>query len=49
LSKLADAQTFERRDLVDDVQFHRVLLSWMSGNGQPVWIVSLISQKSSKP
>jgi hypothetical protein len=38
----ADGQALQRRDLVDDVQLHRGLLSWGLGNGQPVWTVSLV-------
>jgi hypothetical protein len=35
LSQLADAQTLERRHLVDAVQLHRVLLSLVEGTVNP--------------
>jgi hypothetical protein len=48
LPQLGDAPALQGGDLVDDVQLHRVLLS-VSGNGQPVWTVSLKSHRSSRP
>jgi hypothetical protein len=49
LPHLADAEAFERRDFVDDVQFHAVFLSMDGANGQPVLTASLISARSSRP
>src|SRR6516225_8582117 len=49
LPQLADGQALERRDLVEDVQFHRGAPFWGSGNGQPVWTVSLISLENARP
>jgi hypothetical protein len=46
---LADGQALECGDLVEDVEFHRVLLSGGSGNGQPVWTVSLVSPRNARP
>jgi hypothetical protein len=49
LPQLADGQPFQRRDFVDNVHVHGMLLSQCSANGQPVWTVSLKSPSSSRP
>jgi hypothetical protein len=49
LPQLADGQALKRRDLVDDVRLHRVLSFLGSAHGQPVWTVSLVSTRSSRP
>src|SRR6516162_1684758 len=49
LPQLADGQALQRCDLVDDAQIHKGSPFWVFGNGQPVWTVSLVSPRNSRP
>jgi hypothetical protein len=49
LPQLADAEALQRRDLVDDVQVHRGSPFSLSADGQPVWTVSLVWPRNSRP